>query len=137
MLTHVYRMKVLYTQNLFIPVPPQPSHSASLAMPRVSEKRRLIQWYQKSIDAYMEQKTIEILQEALEDVEDSDMDWLDDCSVTSQCLSTTFAWTSSSSAWSTTDSLSSSDDSMKSKETTIIEMEDICTYYASTEYAIS
>ena len=67
MLTHVYRMKVLYTQNFFIPVlsqlPLQPSlaHSAPslinlykrhfhyfvLAMPRVSEKRRLIQWYQK------------------------------------------------------------------------------------------
>ena len=90
-------------------------------MPRVSEKRRLIQWYQKSIDAYKEQKTIEMLQEALED---SDMDWLDDSSITSQCLSTTFAWTSSSSSWSTTDSLSSSDDSMKSIETTFTEMED-------------
>ena len=66
-----------------------------------------------------------MLQEALEDVEDSDMDWLNDCSVTSQCLSTTFAWTSSSSSsWSTTDSLSSSDDSMKSIETTFTEIED-------------
>ena len=46
----------------------------------------------------MEQKAIEMLQEALEDVKDSNIDWLDDCSVTSQCLSTTFAWTSSSSS---------------------------------------
>ena len=79
-----------------------------------------------------------MLQEALEDVEDSDMDWLNDCSVTSQCLSTTFAWTSSSSSsWSTTDSLSSSDDSMKSIETTFTEIEDEDILLQLTKYPVS
>ena len=93
-------------------------------MPRITEKRRIIDWYLKSINAYIHQIKLVTLMETLEDMEDG----FDTGSSGGGCGSVLSLDASSSSRFSSStppsSSMSTASGSWNSIKTTSSEMED-------------